>query len=169
MIKTTKRVALILIVIVLISFLFVVLTLFYKHSEFAIKCFFYNNKNKFEDVVEHFSKKCESLYINFDYDEGITISCDKNYVLLNDCDVKDEITDIFDYLKISVVIFEEDNIMFFQLASTLDSGKGVLFSLKNNVTAKNMNIYVLKELGDGWYYYEEKYRVECKWIITVVT
>ena len=49
--------------------------------------------------------------------------------------------------------------MFFQLASTLDSGKGVLFSLKNNVTAKNMNIYVLKELGDGWYYYEENYRV----------
>ena len=40
MIKTTKRIALILIVIVLISFLFVVLTLFYKHSEFAIKCFF---------------------------------------------------------------------------------------------------------------------------------
>ena len=42
MIKTTKRVALILIVIVLISFLFVVLTLFYKHSEFGIKCFFTN-------------------------------------------------------------------------------------------------------------------------------
>ena len=155
MIKTTKRVALILIVIVLISFLFVVLTLFYKHSEFAIKCFFYNNKNKFEDIVEYFSEKCESLYICRDHNKRITISCDNNNVLLNDCAVKNEIVDILDYNKLCSVIIARDDIIYFQLASTLDVGKGILFSKRNDITVNNKNIYVLKELGNGWYYYEE--------------